>query len=233
MKTTILIGAIALMSGSILAADSGPKQDVISAAKKLGDKANYSWKTTVTVPEGARFRPGPVEGKTEKDGFTVLSMTIGDNTRQAVLKGDKGAVTDQDGAWQSLADLENSEGRGRFLALMVRGFKVPAAQAAEIASGAKELKQAGDVCAGELTEDAAKTLLRFRRGGDGPTVNNAKGSVKFWVKDGVLAKYEFKVQGSITFNNNDVDVDRTTVVEIKDVGATKVEVPAEAKSKLS
>jgi hypothetical protein len=233
MKTTILLGAIALLSGSILAADSGPKQDVIGAAKNLGDKANYSWKTTVTVPEGTQFRPGPIEGKTEKDGFTILNITVRDNTRQAVLKGNKGAVTDQDGAWQSLADQENSEGRGRFLAMMVRNFKAPAAQAVELASGAKELNKEGDVYAGQLTEDAAKTLLRFRRGGDGPTVNNAKGSVKFWVKDGLLSKYEFKVQGSITFNNNDVDVDRTTVVEIKDVGATKVEVPAEAKSKLS
>jgi hypothetical protein len=163
----------------------------------------------------------------------VIKMTFGDNTRQAVLKGDKGAVTDQEGAWQSLADLENSQGRGRFMAMMVRNFKTPAAQAAELASGAKELAKDGDVYAGELTEDAAKSLLRFRRGGDGPAVSNAKGSVKLWVKDGQLAKYEFKVQGTVTFNNNDMEVDRTTSVEIKDVGATKVEVPAEAKSKVS
>jgi hypothetical protein len=232
MKTTLLIGAIALWSGSILAADSGPKDDVINAAKKLGNQANYSWKTTTTVPESARFRPGPLEGKTEKEGFTVIKMTFGDNTREAVLKGEKGALTDQDGAWQSLSELENSEGRGRFMAGMVRNFKNPAVQAVQLASGAKELKKEGEVCAGELTEDAAKEILRFRRGGDGPAISGAKGSVKFWVKDGVLAKYEYKVQGTVTFNNNDMEVDRTTTVETKDVGTTKVEVPAEAKSKL-
>ena len=64
-------------------------------------------------------------------------------------------------------------------------------------------------------------------------IKDAKGSAKFWIKDGVLAKYEFKVTGSMNFNGNDIDVDRTTTVEIKDVGSTKVEVPEGAKKKLS
>jgi hypothetical protein len=34
-------------------------------------------------------------------------------------------------------------------------------------------------------------------------------------------------------NGNDVDMDRTTTVEIKDVGTTKVEVPEGAKKKFS
>ncbi len=65
------------------------------------------------------------------------------------------------------------------------------------------------------------------------TVSDAKGSVKFWVKDGALTKYEFKLKGSIKFGDNDFPVDRTATVEIKDVGTTKVEVPDAAKKKLS
>jgi hypothetical protein len=72
-----------------------------------------------------------------------------------------------------------------------------------------------------------------RRGGQAPPVSNAKGSVKFWIKDGVLTKYVLKVSGTITRNGDDVDVDRTTTVEIKDVGTTKLAVPDEAKSKMS
>jgi hypothetical protein len=151
------------------------------------------------------------------------------------LKGGKGAVTNQDGGWQSLSDLENEEGFGRFRAIMARNFKAPAAQAAELAAGVKELKKDGESYSGELTEEGAKTLLSFgRRGGaDGPTVSNAKGSAKFWVKDGVLSKYEYKVKGTRTFNGNDMEIDRTTTIEIKDVGTTKVEVPEDAKKKLS
>ena len=58
-----------------------------SAAKALGEKANYSWKTTVVVPADSQFHPGPTEGKTEKDGATRVKMTFGDNTTELVLQG--------------------------------------------------------------------------------------------------------------------------------------------------
>jgi len=233
MKRNILFSAMTLAAGSLIAAGSSPKDDITAAAKKLGEKPNYSWKTTVAVPADAQFRPGPTEGKTEKDGYTHVAMTFGDNTTQAVLKGDKAAVTDRDGEWQSATDLESAEGRGRFLGRMARNIKTPAVQAADLAAGAKDLKKDGDIYSGDLTEDVAKAFLRFGRGGDGPTVSNAKGSVKFWLKDGALAKYEYKLKGTISFDGNDRDVERTTTVEIKDVGSTKVNVPEEAKKKLS
>ena len=233
MKRNILFGAITLLAGSLLAAEA-TKDEITSAAKKLGEKANYSWKTTVAVPEGSRWRPGPTEGKTEKDGVTHLTMSFGDNKYQAFLKGDKGAVSNPDGGWQTLADLDNAEGPGRFFGRMFRNFKAPAAQAADLAARAKELKKEGDAVAGELNEEITKELLTFRgRGGDGPTVTSPKGSVKFWMKDGVLSKYEFKVQGKVSFDGNERDVDRTTTVEITDVGKTKMDVPEEVKKKLT
>ena len=236
MKRNTLFTAMALLAGSLLAADSSPKDDVTSAAKKLGEKPNYSWKTTVVVPEGSQFRPGPTDGKTEKDGFTHVTTRFGDNTAQTFLKGDKGAVTNQKGEWQSLAEVEQEEGFGRFRAMMARNLRTPAVQAADLAAAAKDLKKDGDAYSGELTEEGAKTFLSFRprgAGGDGPAISNAKGSVKFWLKDGELSKYEFKVSGKVSFNGNDRDVDRATTVEIKDVGTTKVEVPEAAKKKLS
>jgi hypothetical protein len=227
MKNSILLGATTLLAGSLLAADSSPKDDITNAAKKLGEQANYSWKATVVVPEGTQFRPGPTEGKTEKGGYTHVKMSFGDNTTQAVIKGDKAAVTNRDGEWQSVAELDGNEGPGRFLGRMVRNLKTPAAQATELAGAAKELKKDGDSYSSDLTEEGAKAQFRFG------TPSNAKGSVKFWLKDGALSKYEFKVQGKVDFNGNEVDVDRATTVEIKDVGATKVEVPEGAKKKLS
>ncbi len=236
MKTSVLFGMMTTLAMSLLAADSTPKDEVTGAAKKLAEEANYSWTATVTVPEGSRWRPGPTEGKIEKDGITHLTMTFGENKSQAVIKGEKAAVTSPDGGWQSLSELENSEGPGRFWVWMLRSFKAPAAQAAEMVADGKDLKKDGDAYSSELTEDGAKALLTFRPrggGGEGPTASDAKGSIKFWLKDGVLSKYEFKVTGKVNFNGNDRDVDRTTTVEIKDVGTTKVEVPEEAKKKLN
>ena len=223
-----------LFAGTVLAADFAPKGQITSAAGKLGDKANYSWKMTFVVPEGSQFRRGPTEGQTEKSGYTHLTMNFGENKTEAVLKGDKAVVTNPEGGWLSLADLDNGEGPARFFAGLLRSFKAPAAQAAELAAGTKELKKDGDAISGDLTEDNAKSLLMFRRAGnDAPQASNAKGWVKFWIKDGLLSKYEFKVTGKVSFNGNDRDVDRTTTVEIKDVDTTKVQVPEDAKKKLS
>ena len=95
------------------------------------------------------------------------------------MKGDKAVVTNQDGDWQLASELEGGEGRGRFLGRMVRNFKTPAVQAADLAGVTKDLKKEGDVYSGELTEEGAKAQFRFG------TASGAKGSVKFWVKDGL------------------------------------------------
>jgi len=246
MKRQILILAIAGLATSLLAAEGGAKEDVINAAKKLADKG-YSWKTTVAVPESSQFKPGPTEGKTEKDGYTYVKMSMRDNTTEVVIKGEKATFTNQDGEWQSAGDGQGGgggggggQGPGRFMAGMVRSFKAPAVQAEEVVKGTKDLKKDGDIYSGDLTEEGAKALMRFGRGGrggggggQGPEISNAKGSAKFWVKDGMLSKFEYKVTGSMSFNGNDIDVDRTTTVEIKDAGNTKVEVPEGAKKKLS
>lgn len=231
MKKNIVFGLASLMAASLIAADSTPKDEVTSAARALADKPGYSWTTTVAVPPDSRFRPGPTEGKTEKDGFTSVSMSFGDNTTEFVLQGSKSAVHTEDGGWQALSELDD-QGPGRFLGFMVRNFKAPAAEATNLVADVKELKKDGDSYSGDLTEDGAKSLLTFRRGGNA-SVSDAKGSAKFWLKDGVLTKYEFKVQGKVSFNGNDRDVDRTTTVEIKNIGTTKVEVPDDAKKKLS
>jgi len=240
MKKLILCSTALIVATSLFAADA--KEEVGAAAKKLGEQANYSWTTTVVVPEGSPFRPGPTEGKVEKDGTMHVKSTRGDTTTEVVKKGDKTAFTNRDGEWQSLAEAESQDGGGggRFRGAMVRNMQTPAQQATNIIAGVKEFKKDGEAFAGDLTEDAAKRLMQFRGGrgggaggGEGPTISDAKGSAKFWIKDGVLSKFEFKVSGKMEFNGNQMDQDRTTTVEIKDVGKTKVEVPEAAKAKLS
>jgi len=231
MKTKVIACSLALVAGSLLAAD--PKDAVIAAAKKLADADNYGWKQTIENAGGGGFGAGATEGKTQKGGYTWLSIQGRDNTIEAVKKGDKGAIKGQEG-WRSLADASSGEqGRGAFMARRLQNYKTPAEQVEELAGKVKDLKQDGDAYAGNLTEDGAKSLLTFGgRGGNGPDISGAKGSAKFWVKDGVLTKYETKVKGTVSFNGNDRDVDRTTTVEIKDVGSTKVTVPDEAQKKL-
>jgi hypothetical protein len=233
MKRNILLGMVMMLAGSLMAAESGAKEGVTGAAKKLADKGNYSWKSTM---EAGNFN-GTTDGKTDKDGLVCLSMTFGDNTTEAFVQGGKGAVKSPDAGWESLADLaaNTDPGPRRFLVRRLQNFKAPATEVADLADKAKELKKEGDTYSSDLTEAGAKDLLAFggRRGANAPEPKNAKGSVKFWTKDGMLSKYEVKVQGTINFNGEDRDIDRTTTVEIKDVGTTKIDVPEAAKKKMS
>ena len=234
MKRNILFGAMILAAGTVLAADL--KDEITSAAKKLADKDNYGWKQTTENAGGGGFGGGASEGKALKDGLVWVSMPGRDNTTiEAFRKGEKGAVKTQDG-WQSIAELtaDQNAGPGRFMAMRFRNFKAPAVQIQDLATKVKELKKDGDALASDLTEEGAKSLLSFggRGGGNGPEISGAKGSVKIWIKDGLLAKYELKVKGTVSFNGNDREIDRTTTVEIKEIGSTKIEVPAEAKQKL-
>jgi hypothetical protein len=234
MKRNLCLVVLVWAATSVLGAESSPKDEVSDAAKKLGDAGNYAWKTVI---EFGNFT-GTTEGKTDKEGLIGLSMSFGDSTTEAFLKGGKGAVKTQDQDWQSLSELEAASGTEpgprRFLVRRLQALKTPSTEVSDLAGKTKELKKDGQVYSADLTEAAAKELLSFgRRGGNAAEPKNAKGSVKIWLKDGALSKYVVNVQGTVNFNGEDRDVDRTTTTEIKDVGATKLEVPESAKKKLS
>lgn len=234
-----LFSTVAVITATALVSVAAPKDEVTDAAKKLGDAKNYSWKSTTERAGGGgggNFRIGPVEGKTEKDGVTHLTRSFNDNTIETVMKGEKGAVKTQDG-WRSFEELRQAGGQGgRGRGFFGRNTRAPAQEAQDLLAKSKEIKKTGDAYEAELTEDGVKELMTFRggRGGEAPPPpTNTKGTAKFWVKEGQLAKYEYNVKGTMSFQGQERDIDRTTTVEIKDVGSTKVEVPEEAKAKIS
>jgi len=75
-------------------------------------------------------------------------------------------------------------------------------------------KQADGTLSGSLTEEKVKDLLLMGRRSDTPP-KDLKGSVRFWLKEGALAKYEFNVQGKVPGRDGQAfDLNRTTTVEI-------------------
>lgn len=237
--------AMAAAASPSLAFDD--KDDVKAAAKKLADAANYSWTTTIknNAEAGgqapARFSPGPIEGKTEKDGVTWYSMKQGENTFEAAMKGEKFAFKIRD-QWMGSGDAPGQPGRpdpSMFATRMLKTMKPIAQNVGEALDKLKDLKsEGGGVYSGEFTPEGAKDALAPNRGGAQgqgnfqPNVLEAKGSVKIWVKDGIVVKLESTMQGKMTVGQREIPIDRTTTTEIKDVGSTKIELPDEAKKKL-
>jgi len=284
MKTivnfSITAVGVGLLSLSSWAAE--PAEDVKDAAAKLAEKPNYSWATKVEQVQTNRFRGGPVDGQTEKGGFTVLTFKNGENVVTAVRKGEKVAVK-QDDEWKTAEEMREDSGggggaqfgRGGFLIGRVQRTKLPSDEAQELLSRVKELKKESDgVYSGDLTPEGVKEMFSFGPGGRGggrgqgggsgaaggastdrPGGRNGRGGgmdtsglkvhARFWLKDGVLAKYESKTQGKapgFNFNRGGggggeaprmVDMGQTRTTEIQDLGSTKVQVPAEARKKLA
>lgn len=222
-----------LAASALCLADA--KQDVKTAAQKLADAPNYTW-TTSTEMANSQFGASKITGKALKGSFALITSERDGNVTTAVVKGEKGVLKTDDG-WKTAEDLRNAGGgggggggRGMRGAMLLR-TRPPADDVLKMVDKVGELKSADGVISGDLTEAGAKELMSFGRGrpgGQAPEPKNAKGSVKFWVKDGQLSKVQVKVSGTMSFNGEDRDIERTSTHEIKDVGTTEVKVPEDA-----
>jgi len=239
MKSILTLGLATSLVATLGAAE--PKDALKSAAKNLADKPNYSWTSGMKI-EGVDREFPPTKGKVEKGGFIVLSQEMNDNTLEVVLKGDKGVLKTDEG-WKTAAELEAAAAAGqggfpRFFGRRLLETKPPAKEAEDLLEKVPALKagEAG-LFSGDLTEEAAKEMMTWRRPRPGqeapPGPKNAKGSVKFWVKDGLLVKYEISLSGLVRFGQDQEERDFASArtIEVKDVGSTKVEAPDEAKKK--
>jgi hypothetical protein len=240
------VSVVSVLAFVTLSAHADPMDDVKAAVQKIADAGNYSW-TTTTESQGGGPTRGPVEGKTQKDGLTWVSGSMRDNKYEFAIKGDKVAIKTPDG-WKSAAEASNDDqgggfSPGRFMAMLASNFRTPLQQAQDNLDKLQNVQKTDDGFSADLTPDAAKQLLSFRRR---PTTNpddnanapqidvtDPKGTVKLTIKDGALSKMELHLTGAVSFNGGDPrDVDRTMTTEFKDVGTTTVEIPDEVKAKL-
>lgn len=242
MLCRTLVCTFAVLAVSAVGARGDDKADLAAAVNKLADAPSYAWTTTTN----SQFVRGPSDGKTEKGGYTSVTLAAQDVSYPAIMQGDKAVIKTESG-WQTPAEI-TAGGEGgfnpmAFVAGSLIGFKAPAEQLKGWADKLENVKKEGDVYTATLSTDAAREVLTFRggRGGRGGgaggaapqmTVNNPKGALKIWVANGAVSKMELHSTGSISVGGNDRDVDRTTTTEIKEVGTAKVTVPDDARKKL-
>ncbi len=244
MKKLLLPSLVAVVA---TLAHAAPADDVSAAAKKLADAPNYAWTRSQEIAN-SQFNFGPTNGATEKGGYTVTTVSFNGNDFVTVRKGEQSVSKGQDGTWMTAEErraqfqANNGGGGGGGGNRGGRGFggfgagpQNPAEEVAALVGEAKNLKAADGAISGDLSDEAVTQRLSFGGGRGGqtpPAPKNASGTVKFWVKDGAIAKYQTHVKGTVAGRNGDMERDVTTTVEVKDVGSTKVEVPEDAKKKL-
>lgn len=233
MKSVVLCVLMFVLAIVVWPAERSSKTEIQDAIKKLAAQPNYSWVSTVLTAAPTTSVPqGPTEGKTERDGFTYFRLNVGDSPVEAALHGSKSAIK-TDGNWEAAGELQ---GDRQWMARRLSTFKAPVAESEELLAKSANLKrEKAGIYSGDLTSEGVRELLSSRsRTGDLNSVRGrGMGTVRFWIQNGSLAKYEFRLQGQMISQGQQIfDVDRTTTVEIKDAGSTRVQVPEEAKKKL-
>ncbi|HTF58228.1 MAG TPA: hypothetical protein VK661_13435 [Planctomycetota bacterium] len=220
-------------------------EDLDKAAAKAAEMGNYSCTITVKM-EGGGGGGGegrgiqPVELQVRSDAPWHLKS----GELEAFKKGETLAVKEGEG-WKKLerpqrpAEGERPDPKA-MAAQMLRGLRAPHEILKDLKSASfKEVKredsEGGRCFSGELTAEALKPFLMGgrRRGGGGggdQAAPQATGTAKIWVNgDGAVTKYEVNVEAKRKNRDGDeVTTKSTRTVEIKDVGSTKYEVPADA-----
>lgn len=230
---SLLIVALFSLATSLLSAADG-RDKITTAAQQLGTKPGYSWTTTTRESDGRGGPLGPIDGKTEKSGLTWLSFVVGGLPVEVYMQGTNGTAKAFEG-WQTFDEVARTGASPAAVIRYLRSYQTPATESAALAGKIKELKPVDDALTGDLPEDTVKEMLLIgtrRREGQEPQTADTKGTIKFWLKEGTLTKYEINVQGKVTSGDRESVINRTVKIEIKDVGTTKLEVPAEAKQKM-
>jgi hypothetical protein len=232
MKKLFLYVWMSTLACSLRAADSPSVSAIRNAIQSLDNQSSYTWTSIPKSELPGASSQGPTEGKTEKGGFTYFKLKVGENTVEAAFKGAKSAIKGES-TWESSDELK---GDREWIARRLQTFNAPVAEAVELLSKATMLKpEKAGLYSGDLTPEGVKGLMsaRSRTAGQADGPRNTKGWIKFWIKDGTLVRYEYNLQGKVMGQDlQEHDINRTTTVEIKDVGSTKVNVPDEAKKKL-
>lgn len=218
--------------------------DVLKAAvEKLARGSNYTWTTTFSFPNSP-LHPGPINGRIDAAGYTLLDQKIGRNDFEAVIKDGLGIIKLPVG-WLSAAEIAAGNPPGAInpavlVSSVLFNIRKPDVEAADLVRmGAVFTVDDKGAFTMYLKEDAALTLLRYgitgRPNPVTPPFKEAKGTIKFWIDNGALNKYEIKLQAKLppSAHNNTVDFNPTTTVVITNIGVTKVVVPADALQKFA
>lgn len=235
LLATLLLGA---------PADDAAREAVRAAAARLAEAPSYRWTTTLTLPESSAVAGlgGVTEGRYAQRGAVLVAMPSEVGRLEFASRGGHAAVS-LDGNWQTLDQAAARPGVPAafgppvtFDPALVNGFALPAAQARTLIEKATDFQREGDIVTATLGPDAASALLdaaapAMLRGRSGLSpMQGARGSVAFRLDGDRLAGFTVELAGSRRLGGFEIKLDRAAATEIADVGATTVDLPADAAS---
>jgi hypothetical protein len=174
------------------------------------------------------------------DGWKTPSELPNSNLRESDSRrsypGSSGRSRSGRGSGTAGAPVSGPRGRSdRGYSNLQLGISHPHEELAVIVGSHQNFKIDGDTVSGVLTDLGAQLLL-VRDGQESITPLRASGTFKLWLRDGMVVKYQVQLEGTLSVRlstqSREVTVHQTTETVLKDIGTTRVDVPAEARAKL-
>src|SRR3954466_6927296 len=106
-----LIGPCLAFTVAATCSFASPSDDAAAAAKKLVAASDYSWTRTTEIAN-SQFPAVPVEGQTEKGGFTITTASFNGNSFQTVRKGEQFAMQNREGEWMNMEEMRQQFANG-------------------------------------------------------------------------------------------------------------------------
>ena len=212
MRQILLAAMVSL--ATVASAQADPKSDVATAIMNLASSSNYSWSRSIP-------RAGEIEqGKTRRDGLVYLRQGSNRFTYEEYFQGNK-FVENFGHGWKGLTGPI-----AQFRLAQLKEYNTPAAQAQELADQTTSFQKTNEGYTGTLSEQIATHYLNLDRG-KGIQVSGASGSVTFAITNGVLSRLDYHVLAIAGAHGVVRNVDRIMKIQIKDVGTTQIELPAD------
>jgi hypothetical protein len=126
---------------------------------------------------------------------------------------------------------QQEEDKGKIYSNAQFALSLPHEELAVIVSSHATFEISGDTVSGTLTDIGAQLLL-VHDGHEYIVPVFAGGRFKLWLKGGVVEKYTVELAGIVVVERKPIYVRQKATTVVKDIGKTRLDVPADARRKL-
>jgi hypothetical protein len=225
-------------AGSAGGADAMSK--LKGAIQKLNESTGYTWAYSTTAGPGDRMVTVPREGRLEAPGLMHLTTRArnAENESEFIIQNGKMVIRTKDG-WKTSDELIRESGQGATAtSSYVREAEKSKPAGEEMAELLRNLENLREESGGWISGSIKAGFLdqQLRRGARNAateiSVVGASGTVRVLVRDGVVSQCVTRIQAKVATVDRQSIVDRSTVIDFRNIGSTRIVVPDEARKKL-
>ena len=223
------MGGCLYSQGSV--AQDSVNEQLTTAISALGQQECYRWTTQVELSPETQSRFGSTQGVVRKDGIVHATILFRTRLTDVVIEGDKAAVTNRDGDWDTVSLLDQGYRSAGFAASIAHDVMPPVTEGLMLLSSLTDLHKEGVCFVGAMSSESAESRLESQLR-EVDSIRDAHGAVRFWMNAGLLNRYQVRAGGTIRKDGEDHDIWCETTTTITDVGAADSELTVGATAAL-